>query len=634
MDLNKILKENMLRFGTKNLTYEHLGNIISETPDPPVEPDLSKYDWSTNGTISWYDAPIDKLVEYVRAVDAGKSYTQYEIYEPVMQWWKDHDSNDTRNSLLVWIGGEANKYYGLKAARDADTESSKATGSYTPDELSAMATTTPVDERLKKLGDDLLAQTNNLKGTSTLDGQAKSQLIIIAKMLIRTGEAGISVTDAGFKQLSKIATDLPKSAFNWKPTGGYDDATLKSLKEIVTKIKAMLTTGNPSSVINVDVTASQIKSSLTDDIRSRLLTELSRQVDKKIENPQTRDGIFGGRIFDISVEKAVRNADTLVVTTDSSKLSVGGSYAGSSKSEVLDTIVFHFAVPDLDASEEDRNLDAQSMFKDDKTELNPWSQQAVMYIADRLRSEIKKIQEQFPDTPIKVQRFETRAFSATSCVNTSYKSGDFQGKNKVWNKANNIVLAKDRLNSMTDFMNEALNEELKDLEDDDGLILKKLRNAFKVNAANVGPEWEFVGFGTLSNDGKVKSEKSATYIDKYGPLFQEAYKNDPTITPKKFYSKRKDNEALLSDYETTYGNYRTATISVQMEVLAPKNLVQQVAEGEYVVTVISGYGAEITWTRRRKRDKKGRGGGSRRGKMERFPPMPAFSGRTLKCPNF
>ena len=48
-----------------------------------------------------------------------------------------------------------------------------------------------------------------------------------------------------------------------------------------------------------------------------------------------------------------------------------------------------------------------------------------------------------------------------------------------------------------------------------------------------------------------------------------------------------------------------------MEVLAPKNLIQQVAEGEYVVSVVSGYGAEITWSRRRKRKRNGGGGGGR-----------------------
>ena len=100
------------------------------------------------------------------------------------------------------------------------------------------------------------------------------------------------------------------------------------------------------------------------------------------------------------------------------------------------------------------------------------------------------------------------------------------------------------------------------------------------------------------------------------------------------YSNRKNNPALKADYETTYSNYRTATVSVQMEVLAPKNLIQQVAEGEYVVSVVSGYGAEITWSRRRKRKRNGGGGGGRRGKMERFPPMPKFVGRKINCPNF
>ena len=139
----------------------------------------------------------------------------------------------------------------------------------------------------------------------------------------------------------------------------------------------------------------------------------------------------------------------------------------------------------------------------------------------------------------------------------------------------------------------------------------------------------------MGDDGKVKSDRNASYINTYGPLFQEAYKKDPTLTPKKFYNPtaRKTNAEIKADYETTYGNYRTATASIQIEILAPKNIVQQVAEGDYVVTTVSGYGAEITWSRRRKGNKSGRGGG-RRGGMERFPPMPKFVGRTINCPNF
>lgn len=633
MDLNKIIKENMLRFGTKNLTYEHLSNIISEQ-STTEQPDLSKYDWSKNATVDWNSAPIKSLVNYVRAVDAGKSYTKYEIYEPVMRWWQEHDTEDTRNSLLVWIGGPANKYYGLKAARDAETASAMSTNSYTPDEIDAMATTTTTDMRLKKLGDDLLTKINDLKGTAPEDGQAKSQLIIMAKMLIRTGEAGVSVEDDGFESLQKSVTNLTTKPEYWKPAGGYTAAEVTKLKANVESFKAMLTTGTSASIIDVDTTTSQIKTGMTDDIRSRLLTQLQQQTNNKIENPKTRDGIFGGRIIDISVAKAVRNADTLVVTKDTSKLSVGGAYAGSAKTEVMDTIVFHFAVPDLDASQDDRNSWSQQMFADDGKDLEYWSGQEIEGMARVLRIQLDRIQEQFPDAPITVQRFETRAFAATSCVNTSFGSGDAQGRNKIFNKANNVLLSNARLKSMQDRLMESLNDELKTVEDEDGLVLKKLQNGVAINAANVGPEWEFVGFGTLTDSGKVKSEKSAAHIDKYGPLFQEAYKKNPSITPKKFYSNRKNNPALKADYETTYSNYRTATVSVQMEVLAPKNLIQQVAEGEYVVSVVSGYGAEITWSRRSKRKKHNGGGGGRRGKMQRFPPMPVFKGRSLNCPNF
>jgi len=634
MDLNKLIKENMLRFGTKNLTYEHLGNIISEQ-GTTEEPDLSKFDWSKIGTVDWNSAPIKSLVNYVRAVDSGKSYTQYEIYEPVMQWWRQHDTEDTRNSLLVWIGGETNIYYGLKAARAAETKNAKASNNYTPDEIAAGATYAPADMRLKKLGDDLLTKTNDLKGTTPEDGQAKVQLIIIAKMLIKTGEAGVSVTDTGFAALTKSVNSLQTKPEYWKPAGGYTAADVTKLKANVESYKAMLTTGTSASIIDVETTSSQIKLGMTDDIRSRLLTQLQQQVNQKIANPQSRDGIFGGRIIDISVDKAVRNADTLVVTKDSSKLSVGGAYSGAASSKVLDTIVFHFAVPELNDSQEQRNLDSQSLFGDDKTNLNSWAYDVIQTNAKLLKYEIRNIQQQFPDDPITVQRFEIRAFSATSCVNSGYKSGDFQGRNKVFNKFNNVVLAKDRLKSMVDAYTDVLNEQLKDLEDNDGLILKKLNQGVIINAANVGPEWEYVGFGTLGDDGKVKSDRNASYINTYGPLFQEAYKKDPTLTPKKFYNPtaRKTNAEIKADYETTYGNYRTATASIQIEILAPKNIVQQVAEGDYVVTTVSGYGAEITWSRRRKGNKSGRGGG-RRGGMERFPPMPKFVGRTIYCPNF
>jgi hypothetical protein len=621
MDLNKLLKENMLRFGTKNLTYEHLGNIISE--ETAEEPDLSKFDWSNGGQTSWADASIKSLVNYVRAVDSGKSYTQYEIYEAVMQWWRQHDTEDTRNSLLVWIGGQANMFYGLKTARARYGETDIAN------------TTTPTDERLKKLGDALLTKTNDLNGTAPEDGQAKVQLIIIAKMLIKTAEARVSVTDTGFAALTKSVNNLQTKPEYWKPAGGYTAADVTKLKTNVESYKAMLTTGTKTSIIDVETTSSQVKSEMTDDIKSRLLTQLQQQVNQKIANPQSRDGIFGGRIIDISVDKAVRNADTLVVTKDSSKLSVGGAYSGAASSKVLDTIVFHFAVPELNDSQEQRNLDSQSLFGDDKTNLNSWASDVIRMNAKLLKDEIRNIQQQFPDDPITVQRFEIRAFSATSCVNSGYKSGDFQGQNKVFNKFNNVVLAKDRLKSMVDAYTDVLNEQLKDLEDNDGLILKKLSPGITINAANVGPEWEYVGFGTLGDDGKVKSDRNASYIKTYGPLFQEAYKKDPTLTPKKFYNPtaRKTNAEIKADYETTYGNYRTATASIQIEILAPKNIVQQVAEGDYVVTTVSGYGAEITWSRRRKGNNNGRGG-RRRGGITRFPPMPKFVGRTLNCPNF
>ena len=90
---------------------------------------------------------------------------------------------------------------------------------------------------------------------------------------------------------------------------------------------------------------------------------------------------------------------------------------------------------------------------------------------------------------------------------------------------------------------------------------------------------------------------------------------------------------MKSDYELTYGNYRVATVSIKMEVLANQDLIDIVADGEYATTITGQYAAEITWDVKSK-DDRGSGGGSKRGKITRFPPMPKFNGRTLNCPNF
>ena len=73
-------------------------------------------------------------------------------------------------------------------------------------------------------------------------------------------------------------------------------------------------------------------------------------------------------------------------------------------------------------------------------------------------------------------------------------------------------------------------------------------------------------------------------------------------------------------------------INGRREGLANQDLIDIVADGEYATTITGQYGAEIGWDIKSK-DDRGSGGGSKRGKITTFPPMPKLVGRRIDCPN-
>jgi len=588
--------------------------ILEET-----EPDLSAYDWSSNGTEYWPTASITKLVAYVRAVDQGKEFTKNEMYDPMMTWWSEHDDEDTRNSLLLWVGGEKNIYYGLKTILDKlDAETR---------EMISPTETDPTINPLKKLGDDFLIKVNNeIKATTPEDGQAKSQLILISKILTESSENGIYLNSVGMSRVKTFMANILKPIY-WKTNGGYTLKDVNLLKSNLVTFQSYFQTGT-GGFVDVEKTSENLKIEMSDDIKLKLLSSLSYQVDNKIKNNTSGDGVIRSNISNV-----VSKADTLIVTKDTSKLSVGGKSTTSSSGKVLQTISFHYALPDLNLAQEDRNLDSQSLFKDDGVILNGYSIADLDAITLELRKKIRGLKGKDDENEITVQLFEISAFASTSCVNSSYVGGVFDPKaTKNYNQTNNKKLAKDRLTNMVKAMTTSLTDEFKDMEDVDGTIITKLKTGTLLNCANVGPEWEFMGFGNVTNTGSVSQKGEG--LTMYGPMYQAAYNNNKAMTPQKFYRNRKNDPLLTSDYELTYGNYRVATVSIKMEVLANQDLIDIVADGEYATTITGQYAAEITWDIKSKDDRGSGGGGSKRGKITRFPPMPKFNGRTLNCPNF
>ena len=101
----------------------------------------------------------------------------------------------------------------------------------------------------------------------------------------------------------------------WKTNGGYTLTDVNLLKSNLVTFQAYFQTGT-GGFVDVEQTNENLKIEMSDDIKTKLLSSLSYQVDNKIKNNTSGDGVFSSDISNV-----VSKADTLIVTKDSTKLS-------------------------------------------------------------------------------------------------------------------------------------------------------------------------------------------------------------------------------------------------------------------------------------------------------------------------
>lgn len=599
MNLEKILAENMIRFGVKNLSDVDKSAILTEQ----VEPNLSAADWSKGGTVTWANANVTDIVEYIYARDADQPYKNFAVYEPVMQWFASHGSDTrTKASLMIWCGDDP--YYGLKDSR----EKAKAGGYQAVD---------PVADPQKPFTGTSHSVTvwqnaiNGLKGTSPIDKQVKAHMQLYVTALKKADEAGLSVVAPGPSKWMN-----GEGTLQYLPNGGYTAADVVTAKSNVTSSIKKLNTNAKGTMVSQDSDANLTLVKANNINRTKLLTSLDSQVRYKAQNPIFRDRIRNQKGKD-DIPYVISKAWLIQFTKSDMSSNVATKDAPGS----VDTIVYvNYSWPDpntMDQAAMDNQ--AQTFFPDDGIIIGGNADTGMNRITDKIFNEIRDAKEKYGES-FKVISIAINTTATTSKVNSSFGTG-LKGAAKKWSPENNIALVKARFANMQYVMNAKLTNGLKNQTDGaEEPVLNKIVAGTQQNFANSGPAWTEVG-------GKAYEQEYT--IANYGPLFQAAYAKDPTQTPQKFYSpEARKTPAIKADYEQSFAGYRKAWITVTITMQGAD--APDAPEGDVVIAISGNMEASIHWPDNRKDVKYKKSKKSHRSRMPKNT-IPIFTGSGTKC---
>lgn len=596
MSLEKKLAENLLRFGVKNLTVESRSSLMTEQ----TEPDLSSVDWSNNGSVTWASANVGSIIKYIMARDESQQYSNIEVYEPIFNWFAKHESmSNVKDSLLVWCGDDP--YYGLPNARTNAQASGTIYSNQNPEE----------NTDLTALSNEWISLIDTLKGIKSEDKQVAANLQIIATAFKKAAAAGLNVN---FEKLTSPKTfkTAGYGTLKYLPAGGYTAADVATSKSFATSIVNRLSTQNKNTTVNSGAAGNLALVKANNINRTKLLLNINQKVQEKINNPQFRDSVAAGAD---NVSYVVSQANYIDFSKQNIKTQTGTSEQPGS----VDTVAtFDIQWPLKGEDDTVANNLAATFFPDDGTQTSSEAKAGMSQIAGMVRQEIQNQKQKYGET-FEVISIGINTFASTSTVNSAYGS-----KTGKYNKQNNVTLVNARFAQMQKEMKAYLAKSLENITDGQNQpVTNKIIIAQQQNFANAGPEWEMVG-------GKAYGQ---TYdIASYGPLFQEAYKTNPNITPKGFYSvnARKTNPQIKQDYEISFSGYRKAWIWLTVTMKGAD--APDVQPLDVIISVSGDFAAEITWPDKRK-SKPAKGSKAPRYSKPKNN-MPSFGGRSIKCPTW
>jgi hypothetical protein len=610
MNLEKLLAQNMLRFGTKNINESQLRKFL-----------LEFHDWSSDGKKNWEDANIDDIIKFISEKDAGKPYTNYSVYAPIIQWFKENGKgrkkDAVRQSLKVWAG-DINE--GIPKPPAGSEEDYKDLQKYNLNKYITIAT-----GRLEDAEAGKWATTNKTEMVTAL----KSYINLLNAI---HNKVALSSTKA--KALSDFNVTLASGTATPSDINDIRDSTWETIEK--------------SSDKNVRT------GYITDDLRGVLMSSALKQVSEKLEDPAFADGV-GAK--DKSIASVVNAASNITISKSKSSIT-------AYQSKDVETVVqagkpvpvfttLQFQYPAAGASDEERLNESISYFGDDKS-----TPEAI--IVDKIKADVAKINAQLVQLrnaldadnkpafqSIKVLSITTMAASSTSWVNSGYqgiatsknlinvtvgkgsdmsvtgqykdpktgqltavKVGTELPQASVKDTKRNVPLAKDRCKNLLSVLRTQLQQSTVGiaLKSDGGSYLEQPG----IELPNNGPKWTSVG-------GKDLISNATIGIGDYGPLFQAAYKNNSAITPQQFYGIRNDAAAanasrllgktvtaadLKTEYEATYKKYRYSNVyfSVIIECIPTAPAVpEDLKEKEFILSTAGEYEISLEWSTAAKR---------------------------------
>jgi len=575
-----------------------LQKIMEEENKNSEEPDLSKFDWSDGGKLTWRDAKISNILLYIKERDKGKDYTNFDSYKPVFNWFEYNKEKveGIKDSLLIWVGD--NPYYGLDESRKKAEEQSHQ---YSGQKVEP-------NDTLIEFSKDWNDSIDKLKGNSSTDKSVVNSLKVVSSLIKSSGEKGLSVnlpsSWGGPDSFEKGGIEkLP-----YLPKGGYTQEQAKFIKQQSDLLKKRLTIGTKGSYVKSEDNLDLIKADNKD--REGLLMEIEDQVQERIDNPIATDGIFGSN-KDISSIISKASNIKFDKSESSNEIETDDTIPGGSKSQYV-----KFIWPDESIPEKERDNFSYNFFLDDLTGVSGDSLDGMSKISRGVQNAIYNAQSKYRES-YEVVSIKINSFASTSKVNSSFGSMP-----KKFSPEGNIKLVEARHKSIYDAMNKELIDTIgEDYTDSkENKVTSRIQRGQDLSYANAGPAWESVG-------GESYGQKFD--ISSYGPLFQAEYLKNKSITPKQFYSleNRKNNPQIKQDYELTYSGYRKAWVTVTVELKGVEEELNLNIESD--VYVYGNFEAYIEWPFKDKSKPAKGSGGTRYAKPR--GNMPKFTGRTIKC---
>jgi hypothetical protein len=580
--------------------------IISNRLNEQNEEPPKFHDWTKGGKFNWDKAKIKDIIQYIEEVDA---YTVPGIgnipaYKIMMEWYRENDSEETRNSLRAWLFGDI--YYGI------DKVDAKETKKNTPDEkLNDKELQDSLPIQISNINiDELITQFENI----TITNDNKKIVVNIKNHLKNVKKEGT------LEKLNKEITTLNNSNI----LIGIDE--IKEMGDIISKI-----TNFDVNQIN-DESLSNLNDSLDD------LDRLNLQTKGKIHFAKDRDFkvTTGGNLeknvaikkdllkkvqtefnkWGVSPEKLLKKCDQLKITDKPAQLefyrkdTLKDDYL--IKKDTSETDMFQYPV--ADEPEERRNNLGNNFFDDDGTTLSQPTMENIRNellkfyrFVEKMQKEVNVLKNTYPKVAdqlnLEIVSFNVFTFASTSKVRTRYKS-----KDKTFSEANNIKLAEDRCDEIYNFIQSEIAGK-RSFFKRFGVKIDEVILASKATKPNIGPGWQKL-------DGVVPAPGGGDVpvpLKSYGKLFQEAHekykdKYEKELTPQKFYGSRTDawakraskllgrniaQEELSLEYEDVYGPFRMNLAGFNATVVMPEVIDKSKIEQDYYAIAVPGLGLQM-----------------------------------------